>query len=438
MRVTTISRRAALGLGLVSLSACDMFGSGKTPLPGDRQSVLRGETQLAADSNVSPVVLPQARNVAAWPQSGGSTGHSPGHVAAGGQFGRQWRSSVGAGAGYRRKLPSTPVTDGTRLYAMDAETRVSAFDANTGSRIWDTDVEPEDADSTPIGGGVAVEGNTVFVATGLAEILALEADTGAIRWRKDLPAPARGAPTVSDGRVFVPLAEGRVVACSAQDGSTIWNYRSQAAVASILGMPAPAVDGALVVVGFGSGELVCLRADNGRVAWSDSLASSRGNSSLSDLSAIRGMPVIDNGTVFAVSVGGVFAAIDLRSGRRLWEREIPGQEMPCVAGSFVFLLSAAQELVAVGRDDGRIRWVRSLPAFGNPEKRRDPITWTGPLLANGVLLIGNSESEMLTINPLNGETVSTGSLPGAASLPPIASGNYVYWLTDNGSVQALG
>ncbi len=439
MHIKTISRRLALGLGVASLGACDsIFGSGKSSLPGDRQSVLRGETRLVADTDVSPVSLPAPQPVTSWPQVGGSASHAPGHVAAGGQLERVWRSSVGAGAGYRRKLPSTPVSDGRRIYTMDAETRVSAFEALTGNRVWHTDVEPDEADSTPIGGGIALEGNTLYVATGLAEILALDSDTGNIRWRKELPAPARGAPTVADGRVFIPLVEGRLIACSAQDGSAVWNYRSQAAVASILGVPAPAVSGPLVVAGFGSGELVGLRADNGRVAWSDSLASSRGSSSLSDLSAIRGMPVIDNGTVFAISVGGVFTAIDLRSGRRLWEREISGQETPCVAGSFVFVLSGEQELVAVGRNDGRIRWVRSLPAFGNPEKRRDPIIWTGPLLASGHLLIGNSESEMLLINPLNGETVREASLPAAASLPPIATGNYVYWLTDNGSVQALG
>ena len=45
---------------------------------------------------------------------------------------------------------------------------------------------------------------------------------------------------------------------------------------------------------------------------------SGGRVTATDLSSIRGAPVIDGGTVYAVGLGGLIVAIDLRSGRRVW------------------------------------------------------------------------------------------------------------------------
>ena len=92
----------------------------------------------------------------------------------------------------------------------------------------------------------------------------------------------------------------------------------------------------IVVGGFASGELAAIRVADGRVAWSETLASARGGG-LSDIAAIAAMPVIDRGRVFATGLGGLTVAIDLRSGRRLWEREVGAVETPWSAGDALFL-----------------------------------------------------------------------------------------------------
>jgi len=438
-------RRALLG-GTLALTGCsavsDLYdsvvGEGEPKLPGERVPVIPPANVPSVDApSGAAVTLPPPSPLADWPVAGGTPGHAPGHIAAGERLAVAWRSSVGEGGGYRARLPSAPVATGGRVFAMDSEAQVTAINMAGGGRVWRIDARPEEDSSGNLGGGVAVADGTVFAATGLAELLALDAATGAIRWRASLPGPARGAPALAiGGRVCVPLLDGQLVACSPEDGAVQWTYRAQTTVAGLFGTPSPAVDGGLVVAGFASGDLACLQAETGRVLWTDNLGTA-GRQSVSDLSAIRGLPVIDQGRVYAISVAGQFTALDLRSGRRLWDRDLGGQETPCVAGDYVFVLTLTQLLACVGREDGRIRWTCQLPAYEDEERQRDPISWTGPLLVGDRLVVAGTTSEAVAVSPYTGEILGRQSLPGRCTLPPIAANGTVFLLDDDATLVAL-
>ena len=70
---------------------------------------------------------------------------------------------------------------------------------------------------------------------------------------------------------------------------------------------------------------------------------------MADLSAIRGLPVIAEGRVYTIGLGGLLLANDARSGRRLWEREISGEDSPWAAGEWLFVISSEQQLGAINR-----------------------------------------------------------------------------------------
>lgn len=438
-------RRAVLG-GLL-LGGCSAISDTWDAITGDAGPKLEGERvpvlpaaaapapEVAADAG--PIALPPPAPLAAWPVAGGTPGHAPGHIAAADQLAVAWRSSVGDGSGYRARLPSAPVVADGRLFAMDAHAQITALDTARGARLWRVDARPEDESTGNLGGGLAIAGETVFAATGLAELLALDAATGSIRRRTRLPAPARGAPALAEGgRVCVPLLDNQLVACAPDDGHVLWTWHGQPSLIGMFGLPSPAVEGGLVVAGFSSGELVCLRADSGGVSWVDSLGAF-GSESVADLSAVRGLPVIDRGLVHAVSVAGQFAAFDLRSGRRIWEREIAGQHTPCVAGDYVFVLSTGQTLFCVGREDGRVRWAHELPAWDEPERQRGPIFHAGPLLVGDRLVVVGTTAEALAISPYTGEVLGRQRLPGRCTIGPVAADGTVFVLTDDATVVAL-
>jgi outer membrane protein assembly factor BamB len=299
-----------------------------------------------------------------------------GHLAANERLAQAWTADIGSGGGYRQKIMAQPVVAEGVVYTMDSNAVVSAFDLATGRRRWRLDTRAKDDDSTNIGGGLAVDQGILYAVNGLAELVAIDAVSGAIKWRTVLGAPARSAPTVAEGRLFVTTIEDRLLARATDDGRELWTHQATNAVTAVLGQPAPAYADGLVVAGFGSGELVCLRAESGNVVWSDNLGAAGGRAaSVADFSSIRGLPVISNGRVFATGTGGLTLSLDLPTGRRLWEREVASVASPWVAGDWVFLVSLEQQIAALNANDGRVAWITDLPRWEDPEKQKDSFTW---------------------------------------------------------------
>ncbi len=167
------------------------------------------------------------------------------------------------------------------------------------------------------------------------------------------------------------------------------------------------------------------------------MAATGGRSSLSEISAIRGLPAIAEGGVYAIGLGGLLLALDLRSGRRLWERDVAGEESPWIAGDWLFVVSADQQIAAVQRRDGRVAWVGDLPRFDNEEKQTDPILWFGPVLVGDRLIAAGTNAQALAISPYTGKILGRQTLSGAASLGPIVANGTVLVVTDEGKLLAL-
>ena len=436
-----LSRRGALLLPL-AVGGCSIFDgwfdTKKDPLPGDRIPILAADKTLIVDTGVRrTVTIPPARANLVWPQVGNTPSHDGGNWLAREQLARIWTADIGVGGGYRRKLMCQPLVADGRLIAMDSDANIVAIDAATGSRLWQTDTEDEDNRSTNIGGGIAVADGIVYASTGRAEILALDAATGVIKWRKALDMPARSPPTVADGKIFVSTLGNELLALSATDGAKLWSYKARSVGTAVLGVAAPAYADGIVVAGFSTGDLAAVRVSSGSALWGDSMAASRGRTSRLDLSAILGLTVIQDGRVFAIGLGQLMLGIDLRSGRRLWERDVASAETPLLVGDFAFVVNATGLLAALDRNDGSVAWTNQLPQFEDEEKSENPIFWKGPLLAGGRLILASSNAILLQANPVTGEIIGRQPLPAPAAQPPILADGTVYIMCLNGTVVAL-
>ena len=101
-----------------------------------------------------------------------------------------------------------------------------------------------------MGGGLAVDQGTLYAVNGLAELVALDAAKGTVRWRSNFGAPTRSAPTVVEGRLFVITIEDRLLSLATDDGRQLWSHQAANPTTSILGSPAPAYADGLMVAGF--------------------------------------------------------------------------------------------------------------------------------------------------------------------------------------------
>lgn len=438
--MTRIALIAVLALLLAGCDSLNPFSSNdKTPLPGERISVMTGTPDLKPDPAISDVkvVLPPPEVNKGWPQSGGRPSHAMGHLALADKPARAWSTSIGAGSDSDKRLMTQPVVANGVVYTMDTDFEVRAFNAQNGSQMWSTAVAKDEDDAEgAMGGGLAYAEDRLFVTTGFAKIVALDASNGKEIWRESVFAPMHAAPTVADGRVYTVTLDNRTNVFSASDGRPLWQHTGLQEVADILGAASPAVADGIVVVPHTSGELFALSADAGRVRWSDSLAAIRRVDAVSQLPDIRGDPVIDDGLVFATSHSGRMAALDLRTSRRVWDREIGGIQTPWTAGKYLYVINSNSLLICMMKENGRIRWTAQLPRWEDPDEKETPVVWSGPVLAGDRLIIAGSNEQALSVSPYTGKTIGRIDLPGKVFIAPIVADKTVYFLTDDGELVA--
>lgn len=462
-RGTAVRPVALLSLfALVSACASNpitaLFGGGddddeeNAPAEDDRISILALDERLTVDPRYlgAPVNVPPSYVNASWPQPGGEADHTLHHVSATLEFDEIWTVDVGK-ASTRSRLTSPPIVVNDRVFVVDAEATVSSFNAENGELIWETELAPElkerfrlrelfrrtGAAEIGFGGGVAFDQGQVFVTSGFGFVAALNAITGEEQWRVETSAPVRTPPTAHRGFVFFTTNTNEFIALNQRTGENEWTFQSFEETARFLSSASPAAAGDLVVAPFSSGELVAFIADSGRAMWEETLARQSRLTALSSLNDIAGSPVIDRGLVFVVSHGGRLAAIDIRSGRAVWETTVASLQMPWVAGDFLFVVSVDGELACISRNDGGVIWVSQLPRYENEKKRKGRITWAGPVLAGDHLVLVSNDREIVKVSPVTGEIAGRAKIRGGSVVAPVIANEKLFILTEGGKLIAM-
>ncbi len=443
----TISKLLLAFVATTTLGGCAVLDgvrgdSGKknnTPTVGNRVAILGTERDTEVDPALAgvAVTLPPAFPNDAWAQPGGNAAKAPGHVELGQGLSRVWTAKV-TGANPRARLAASPVMSDGRIYVVDTTARVTAFDANSGVQIWSNALEVEsDGKSSRFGGGVSATSTNVFATNGVGDVVSLAADTGALVWKKRPAGPLRGAPTLSNGNVYVMTQDNQIYALRQSDGEAQWNEAGPVAASGIFGVGAPAAAQGTIIAGYSSGELAAYRYENGRSLWSDTLSRTAMSTSVSTLTDIDADPVIDRGRVFALGKGGRMASYELVSGQRIWEINIAGISTPVTSGDWVFVMTDEARLLCVARSSGKIRWISKLQRYNNAKKKKGPISWYGPVLAGGRLVVANSRGAVWSISPDEGSATQVLDVKADVSLAPIVANNILYILDDSGRISAF-
>lgn len=437
MNRTVVSVALAASL----LAGCGVIGKSrpKTPVVGERVSVLSTDPDVQVDPATAalPFAIPAPAVNADWAQPGGTPSKSAGHPALPTSLTEAWNVSIGQGSQLNARLAAAPVVAGGNVYTIDTTATVRAFDATTGGQRWAVQFGTvRGSNSSLFGGGVAVEGDRVFATNGLGFVTALSTANGAKLWEVRLGGPLRGAPTIAGDTLYVMSQDNQLYSLKTSDGATNWSATAAVEIAGVFGTAAPAFDRGTVVAGFSSGELNAYRFENGRAVWQDALARTSISTSVATLSDIDASPVIDSGQVFALGQGGRMVALDLISGQRIWELNLAGTANPWIAGEWLFAVTDDAKVMAISRNNGKIRWINQLPAFENAKSKRGPISYVGPVLAGGRLILGGSNGVLVNIDPATGAFQSQTSVAAPISQPPVVANNTLYVLDDRGRLHA--
>lgn len=427
---------------LATVAGCGIIGGKKggpkTPVVGNRVSILSSEQGIEVDPAIADVgvALPAPYINSEWSQPGGVPSKAMGNLSLSGSPSTVWSASID-GSTPQARLASSPVVADGKLYVIDSSARVIAFDAASGARLWQTPLPAEGNGRALFGGGVSVLGDRVFASTGVGDVVALNAGNGAQLWKKRPGGPLRGAPTLENGHVYVMSQDNQIFALNQSDGEVVWTDSGTLQATGVFGVAAPAAAQGTVIAGYSSGELTAYRYENGRTLWGDALSRTSISTAVASLTDIDANPVIDRGRVFVIGQGGRMASYELVSGQRLWEINVAGISTPWVVGEWVFVVTSDAKLLCVARATGKIRWISQLRRWKDVKDKKGAIRWTGPVLAGSRLLLVSTQGDLNYVDPTSGAIQAQVDMGKSMSLSPVVANNMLYILADDGKLTAL-
>ncbi len=376
---------------------------------GERISALDDLKTFSNVQNKQILKLPAAYHNGAWSQAGVNASHIVGNLKAGGVLKELWRKNFGKGISKRDILLASPVSSGNRVFVMDSRGEVSAFNLNTGERLWANVLMANVAgvkETKSRASGLAVEGNTLFATTGFGGVFAMNTETGAPKWRKVMESPIRIAPTVTEKMLLIQTVDNKLYALDKTNGQEIWRFGVAHEDTVIAGGAAPAYDAEdnVVVAGFSNGEIVVLNASIGTPLWSEMLVSNKQVTSSTEINTIGSYPIVQDGIIYAISNSNIMLAIDMRSGDKIWEKEIGSMQDMLLVGDYLFVISNRNILYSIDKNNGEIMWSIDVSKRLADEENRNVIVYAAsPLMLNSQVLLAFSDGKVLKIDAMTGK-----------------------------------
>jgi outer membrane protein assembly factor BamB len=335
-----------------------------------------------------------------------------------------WRVDGGDGTGGNDiNLVSAVTSD--RVYVADHEGRVSAFDRESGERVWRVSTK------TPIsaGPGLDRDGGAILVAASDGEVLALSTEEGSILWRASATSEVLGVPQASLGVALVQSVDGNLMGLAATSGESLWVFGQNVPVLTLRGTSSPQIDGAEAITGLANGRLAAFDLSSGRLLWEAEIADPRGRSELERMVDVDADPLVIGGLVFAVAYQGNVAAVERSSGNVLWRREL---------SSNTGLTNDSRKLY-VTDDKGQV-WALD-PRNGATFWKQDALRlrWlTAPAVFGGYIAVGDDEGYLHLLSPDDGALVGRVKIDGdGIAARPVADGETLFVYGNSGVLAAL-
>lgn len=241
----------------------------------------------------------------------------------------------------------------------------AVFFGDTGGRLWRYARSGRPGWSYDAGAPILVQplldGETIYVATVDDLVLAVDADTGALRWRyqhktdiarrTELSLYAAPPPVLVDDQLYVGFSDGTLMSLEPGGGDPKWQRRIGAGrYPDVVAAPLQAGDVGLVYVSGYYEPFAALEPAEGKVVWT----------APNGAAARPALATVD-GRVLLIHPGtdGRLRAFDARTGDPIWTWDSGTSgalTSPVITEAGVLIASTDQTVELVGLDDGETRW----------------------------------------------------------------------------------
>ncbi len=335
---------------------------------------------------------------------------------------RAWKAKLGSEAEFLR-LALRPAGDGSRVYGASADGKVSAFDPQSGDRLWRTDLE------TDLTAGPGVGEGRVVVVSADGYVIVLDAETGSEAWRAEIRGESLATPLVAGGTVVIQTVDNRLRALDLYDRRELWTVNQSMPALTQRGNASPLLAGGTVVAGFDNGRVLAVNLETGATQWDALLAPPTGRSDLERLSDVDGALAAVGQDVYAAGYQGRLASLAAESGQILWSLEISTFEGLSADWNSIYTVQDEGVVISLSRRTGAENWRQDLLL------RRAP---TLPVPFETTVATGDFEGYLHFFSNVDGEYVARVKTGGTAvSVAPIVIGDTLYVQTDGGDLVAF-
>ncbi len=229
----------------------------------------------------------------------------------------EWRARLGA-------IESAPLALDTALFVATLDGSLVRVRKSNGSVQWKYRVPVRDREKQ-IHSSPATDGRTVVVGCDDGALYAVDAESGAFRWR----APTRGclfaSPSIDGAGVFVGSVDSSFYCFDIADGRKRWEQHLGAKIYS-----SQAVGNGRIYVGTAGQQVCCLDEESGKVLWSQETDN-----------VVNASPLLAGTYLYVGCIDTRLYAYDAMSGRKVWEYKTEGRikTMPVAMKGLLFVLA---------------------------------------------------------------------------------------------------
>jgi outer membrane protein assembly factor BamB len=157
-------------------------------------------------------------------------------------------------------------------------------------------------------------------------------------WRRQLGAPLVSAPGPALDRLFLPLADNRIVAVLLINGETVWEKALSAPVTALLALEDQ------LVFGTAKKELISVDLKRGRDNWRWPLGGD-----------IAGSPAADDKRIYFAARDNPLRAVDRKSGNLRWIADLSSRPAggPLRVGETVFMPLVSSQILGFDPETGK-------------------------------------------------------------------------------------
>lgn len=242
------------------------------------------------------------------------------------------------------------------LIAVSRSGLVAAYALHGGQMLWSVDI----GEAVVSGVGVEKDSGTVVVGTRSGKVVAIDANSQAIRWQKALPSSSLAPALVAHDRVMVSANDGVIYALSTQTGQQVWQFNAQTPEVSLRGVATPLyLDGQTAVFGTADGRIYAINPEIGRPLWNRRVGRAVGGSQVHRMSDVDGQPLVVGHHLYAISVSGQLTGYDTTTGQTMFTASLASNKSLTALGNLLIGASLDGDVVAFDRITGQKMWENS-------------------------------------------------------------------------------